>query len=104
MRVRPIAAIIVVVSVGLFGCAAPYLMRVDSAGRDPAVVEADKLACSQHAQKRLTWSEFAVGVFLGPAGAVAYQAQSDEFKLRQRRIEQAGEECMVSRGYRLKAE
>ena len=102
-RRRTVTPIVVfTVAVALSGCAAPYLSRIDAAGRDPAMVDADKLACSQEAQARLTWGELAIGVLLGPAGSMAYEARSDAFKARQRRIEEAGEACMLSRGYRLK--
>ena len=86
----------------LGGCAAPYLSRVDPAGRAPDLVEADKLACTHETQQRMTWGHFGAGLILGPVGGVLYEARSAEVRERQRRIEQLGEACMLKRGYTLR--
>ena len=88
----------------LAGCAAPYLSRIETEGIDPAKVEEDKLACSQQAQERMTWRELGVGIALGPAGSVMYEARSEEVREKQRLIERAGEACMERRGYRIKSQ
>ena len=89
-------------AIWLGGCAAPYLMRVDTTGRAPDVVEADKLACTHEAQQRMTWGQFGVGLILGPVGGALYEARNAEVRERQRRIEQLGETCMLKRGYTLR--
>ena len=86
----------------LGGCAAPYLSRVDTTGRPPDLVEADKLACSHETQERMTWGQFGAGLILGPVGGVLYEARSAEVRERQRRIEELGEDCMLKRGYTLR--
>ena len=88
----------------LAGCAGPYLYRVDTEGIDRAKVEADKLACSQEAQERLTWRQLGVGLALGPLGGALYESKSEALRDKQRRIERAGEACMVRRGYSIRTE
>jgi len=94
----------VILATLLAGCAAPLLYRIDTERVDRAKVEADKLACAQEAQGRLTWRELAVGIALGPLGSALYESRSQELHDKQRRIEAAGEACMVRRGYSIKTE
>jgi hypothetical protein len=99
---KNLMARLVLAAILLGGCAAPYLSRVDTTGRAPDLVEADKLACSHEAQQRMTWGQFGVGLVLGPVGGALYEARNAEVRERQRRIEQLGEACMLKRGYTLR--
>jgi hypothetical protein len=97
-----IVARLVLAAILLGGCAAPYLSRVDTTGRAPDLVEADKLACTHETQQRMTWGQFGAGLILGPVGGVLYEARNAEVRERQRRIEDLGEDCMLKRGYTLR--
>jgi hypothetical protein len=101
-RKNRIVAWLVLAASLLGGCAAPYLSRVDTTGRAPDLVEADKLACTHETQQRMTWGQFGAGLILGPVGGVLYEARSAEVRERQRRIEELGEACMLKRGYTLR--
>jgi hypothetical protein len=101
-RKNLIVAPLALAAITLGGCAAPYLSRVDTTGRAPDLVEADKLACSHEAQQPMTWGQFAAGLALGPVGGALYEGRNAEVRERQRRIEQLGEACMLKRGYTLR--
>jgi hypothetical protein len=101
-RKNRIVARLALAAILLGGCAAPYLSRVDTTGRAPDLVEADKLACTHETQQRMTWGQFGAGLILGPVGGVLYEARSAEVRERQRSIEELGEACMLKRGYTLR--
>jgi hypothetical protein len=65
-RKNLIVARLALAAILLGGCAAPYLFRVDTTGRAPDLVEADKLACSHEAQQRMTSGQFAAGLIQVP--------------------------------------
>ena len=89
-----------VIALLLVGCAQPAtpLSSIDAAGRAPATVDADKLACWQEAEGAHPLTASLLRMRAG-LGFLAYAVGGNEERARNERIERAAEACMAQRGY-----
>jgi hypothetical protein len=89
-----------VIALLLVGCAQPAtpLASIDAAGRAPATVDADKLACWQEAEEAQPLTASLLRMRAG-LGSLAYAVGRNEERARNERIERAAEACMAQRGY-----